>query len=97
MSHKIATLILRSLIKGAEDVVTETYSQTSYDTDKIMIDAFYDGTQDILIDVRVYVGQKKINLTEDQLTIIYDYLKFIYDAEKTAVQEFKDAERFENN
>jgi len=97
MSHRIATPILQNLIKSAEDTVTETYSQTSYDTDRIMINASYNGIQDIIHDVEVYVCQEKINLTDIQLTIIYDHLKFIYDTEKTAVQDFKDAERYENN
>ena len=97
MSHKIATPILESLIKSADDEVTETYSQTSYDTDRIMINASYDGTQGILGDVDVYVGQVKISLTDDQITIIYDHLKFIYDTEIKAVQDFKDAERYEDH
>ena len=97
MIHRIATPILQSLIKSAEDTVTETYSQTSYDTDRIMINASYDGTQGILDEVEVYVCQEKIKLTDIQLTIVYDHLKFIYDTEKTAVQDFKDQERYEDH
>jgi hypothetical protein len=96
MKHRIATPILQNLIKSADDEVTESFSKTFYDTDKMMIGASYNGIQDTLHDVEVYVGQIKISLTDKQLTIIYDHLKFIYDAEKTAVQEFKDAERYED-
>jgi hypothetical protein len=96
MIHRIATPVLNNLIKSADDSVTETYSQTSFDTDKMMINASYNGIQDILHEVEVYMGQRKITLTDSQLTIIYVYLKKIYDVEKTAVQDFKDAERYEN-
>ncbi len=86
------TKILNNLIEESDLEFGTNHVSLNYDTDNGYLTAHYNSVDDELTDIECYSGDDKKDLTDDQITIIYDYL-----AKKLKGEQEKDSELKQNS
>jgi len=86
---KLSTPYLVTILNESEEEVTETYASLKYQTDEINLDLCYDGETDNITDNDFYIGECKVNLTPEQLTIVKNKLESLYNNYEDVINESK--------
>ena len=72
---KVKTSVIQDKLDDALIDFGSNHVTITYDSDQWMLTATYTTIGDSFTDCEMYLGENKMNLTDDQLDLIYHFLK----------------------